>query len=84
MHQRVNELEAKAKASEDAAESLRTELERVKDQNGSLEEEKKQGKMVGALGNYLGKALVINALNSGENSKQFLSTFQAQMMNSDI
>jgi hypothetical protein len=34
------------------------ELERVKDQKSSLEEEKKIGKMVGGLGNYMGKALV--------------------------
>jgi hypothetical protein len=52
------ELEAKAKASEEAAEALRAELEMVKGQKGSLEEEKKQAKMLGGLGNYLGKALV--------------------------
>ena len=52
------ELEAKAKANEEAAETLRTELEMVKGQKGSLEEEKKQAKMLGGLGNYLGKALV--------------------------
>jgi FtsZ-binding cell division protein ZapB len=45
------ELEAKAKSSEEAAETLRIELERVKDQKSSLEEEKKIGKMVGGLGN---------------------------------
>jgi hypothetical protein len=78
------ELEAKAKASEEAAEALRAELEMVKGQKGSLEEEKKQAKMLGGLGNYLGKALVQNALDSGENSKQFLNLFQARMINSDI
>ena len=58
MQQRVTELESKAKANEEVAETLRTELEMVKSQKGSLEEEKKQAKMLGGLGNYLGKALV--------------------------
>lgn len=58
MQQRVTELESKAKTSEEVAETLRTELEMVKSQKGSLEEEKKQAKMLGGLGNYLGKALV--------------------------
>ena len=43
---------------------MRTELEEVKDQKSKLEEEKKVEKMVGGLGNYLGKALVQNALDS--------------------
>ncbi len=58
MQHRINELEAKAKASEEDFESLRTELEKVRGQKGQLEEEKKQEKMVGGIGNYLGKALV--------------------------
>jgi hypothetical protein len=58
LQQRVTELESKAKTSEEVAETLRTELEMVKSQKGSLEEEKKQAKMLGGLGNYLGKALV--------------------------
>lgn len=63
---------------------MRTELEEVKDQKSKLEEEKKVEKMVGGLGNYFGKALVQNALDSNQNSKQFLDTFQARMINSDI
>ena len=54
----MTDLETKAKSSEEAAETFRIELERVKDQKSSLEEEKKIGKMVRGLGNYLGKALV--------------------------